>query len=161
MKNVKLIYQTLKKCAGNVLPILNRFATWKENFRENYISTFAVFNVTGIVYLIVAGGPRMTSRRIHFKYVRHAASYSCVLEAPIFALICTLIRYLRTPIFIKILDVLDLHFQGQSFDSPHWWVERMKRFNINPLLFHHHVGHKSAMQWHIRRRFSSATDLLI
>ena len=36
------------------------------------------------------------------------------LEEPILEHICTLTRYLRVPIFIQILNVIDLHFQGQS-----------------------------------------------
>ena len=38
------------------------------------------------------------------------------LEAPIFAYVWTLTRYVRVPIFIRIVDVLDFHFQGQRFE---------------------------------------------
>ena len=38
-------------------------------------------------------------------------------EAPIFANICKLTRYLRLPIFIPIVDVLDLPLKGQRFES--------------------------------------------
>ena len=34
------------------------------------------------------------------------------LEALIFAHVCTWIRYVGTPIFIQIVNVLDLHFKG-------------------------------------------------
>ena len=40
-----------------------------------------------------------------------------VLESPIFAHICKFSRCVRRPIFIKIFHVLDLHFQGQRFES--------------------------------------------
>ena len=39
------------------------------------------------------------------------------LEAPIFAYVCTLTGYIRLPIIIRILTVLDLHFQGKNFES--------------------------------------------
>ena len=39
------------------------------------------------------------------------------LEAQFCANICNLRRYLRPPIFILIVNVLDLHFQGQRFES--------------------------------------------
>ena len=39
------------------------------------------------------------------------------LEEHIFAHICMLTKYLRSPIFIQILNVLDLHFQDQIFES--------------------------------------------
>ena len=39
------------------------------------------------------------------------------LETPILANICTLIMYVRLPIFIRIINILDLHFKGQRFES--------------------------------------------
>ena len=39
------------------------------------------------------------------------------LEAPIFANACTLTMYIRLQIFIRILNVLDLHFKGKRFES--------------------------------------------
>ena len=38
------------------------------------------------------------------------------LSAPIFAQVCMLSRYVRSPIFIQIHNVLDFHFQGQRFE---------------------------------------------
>ena len=102
------------------------------------------------------GGARMRSWRIYFNIVLHAVGYSYVprtkrldLEAPIFAVIFTLTWYLRLSFFIKILDVLDLNFQGQIFHSPHWWVDRTNRWY--KAAFFTTVGHQTAIQWHIRR----------
>ena len=39
------------------------------------------------------------------------------LEAPVFARVCMLTKYVRRQIFIKNLDVLGFHFQGQIFES--------------------------------------------
>ena len=39
------------------------------------------------------------------------------LEAPIFAHLCTLTMYLCLPIFIQILNVPELQFKGQIFES--------------------------------------------
>ena len=38
------------------------------------------------------------------------------LEAPIYAIICMLTSYVRLPMFIQIVNVLDLHFQGDIFE---------------------------------------------
>ena len=39
------------------------------------------------------------------------------LEAPVFAHVCRLSRFLRIPIFIEVLNALDLYFQGKRFES--------------------------------------------
>ena len=39
------------------------------------------------------------------------------IESPIFANVCMLTRYVRQPIFIEILNVLDLHLQDQRCES--------------------------------------------
>ena len=39
------------------------------------------------------------------------------LEAPSFAYTCMLTSYVHLPIFIQILNILDLHFQGQRYES--------------------------------------------
>ena len=50
------------------------------------------------------------------------------LDGPTFAHLCTRTRYVRRLIFIQILNVLDLHFQGQRFESntlASAWVKSM------------------------------------
>ena len=39
------------------------------------------------------------------------------LDMPIFANICKLTSYIRQPIFIQIINVLDLFFKGKTFES--------------------------------------------
>ena len=38
-------------------------------------------------------------------------------EAPFYAYVCTLTRYVRLSIFVQIVDVLDLHFKGKKCES--------------------------------------------
>ena len=46
------------------------------------------------------------------------------VEAPIFPHIYMLTSFLRLPVFVLVLNAIDLTFKGQRFESPRWWTER-------------------------------------
>ena len=66
---------------------------------------------------MLAGCTSMRSYGLHEMYDYDTTNKRIDLEAPVFPRIFALVRQVRASIFIQILNVLDLDFKGQTFES--------------------------------------------
>ena len=62
------------------------------------------------------------SESVHASVRLCTANKRLAREEPILANVCRLTRYVRLPIFMQIVDVIDLHYQVKYSNRKHWEV---------------------------------------